>query len=160
MLPTAVRKALTKRIQCAFYYLAVQEAIHKFVLELQSVDAVTTKIIDFPPFTVSVARFIKHNVAKCLLDMAKMEEQFRTIAEAVDQRKIKIVERILTEIIDSVRSQRPPKDISYENKPVPSRTVQQSLRMGRNLAVTTLIASRERAGAIVLTVFPVPRRCR
>lgn len=60
--------------------------------------------------------FVKHEVEKSTLDMAKMEERFVKLAETVEERKIKIEDGILTNRTDLARFPSPTTDTSGDRK--------------------------------------------
>lgn len=74
--------------------------VHNFVPEPSGADAVATKLADAPSFTVPVDKFVKHDVKKNSLDEAKMEKRFVKLADAAEEKKIKVEGVILTREID------------------------------------------------------------
>lgn len=119
MLQTVVNRAVDKGFRSVAFYLTVEKAVHKSVPEPQSVDTVTTMLINSPAFTVLVVEFIKHKVEKSSVDKARIEEQPNKLSETVHDKQMKIEEGILTEKVDAARSLNPPKDISDDSKTSP-----------------------------------------
>lgn len=76
-------------------------------------------MIDAPVFTISAVKFIKHEVGKCSLDNAKMEESFYKLVAEIDDKGIKIKDRILTKRIRAVRSTSRPTYIPDDKKASP-----------------------------------------
>lgn len=74
-------------------------------------------MIDAPALTVPVAIFVKHKVEQSSLGKAKREERFSKLAEAVDEKEIKINDGGLTKRTDPVPSPSPVTDIPSDNKP-------------------------------------------
>lgn len=66
---------------------------------------------------VTVPNFAKHDSEKGYLDRIEMEEQFSKLAEAGDQKKIKVAKGIPEKRMDFFQSSCQPTDISHENKP-------------------------------------------
>lgn len=60
VIQTLVNMALPKGFQSSTVYLSVKEAVHKYVPETSSVDALVTELVDVPAFTVPVAKFVNH----------------------------------------------------------------------------------------------------
>lgn len=98
----------TKAFQSATFYTAVEKAVHKCISKYQSVDAVTTRMIGAPASTVSVVKFIKHDVEKNSIENANMEEHAVKLAEVIDEKRTEEENRIPTMNTDSVRSPRLP----------------------------------------------------
>lgn len=94
----------------------MQEAVHKCVAERESVDAVRTRVIDFPVVTVSVVKYVKKEVEIGSVDKAKMEKRVEKLAEAVDEKTSKIKDRIETLTFDSVSYPSSSTDIINEKK--------------------------------------------
>lgn len=67
------------------------------------VDAVVTKLVHVPPFTVSVAEFVEQEVQKNFLDRAMMEERFVKRTEAAGKKNIKVEDGVSTSRIDPAR---------------------------------------------------------
>lgn len=53
-------------------------------------NAVKTKMINADAFTLTAAKFTKYKIEKSALKNAKMEEVFKKMAEAVDEKTNKI----------------------------------------------------------------------
>lgn len=72
----------------------MEKALHKCVVKPQSNVLVATRIIDVTAFTVLVAKFFNHEIAKSSLDKAKTEERFNKLLEPVQEKKIMVKEKI------------------------------------------------------------------
>lgn len=78
-----------------------------------------TTLVDGHSFTVLAARIVKHEVEKRSRDKAKMEERFVKLAEAVEEKKIQMINGILTKRFDPSRFASPSTDISEDKKTKP-----------------------------------------
>lgn len=74
VIQTVVKTALAKGLQIFAYYLAMEDAVYKFMPEPMNVDAVVVKLIDSPAFTVRVVKSMKDKIEKKPLGKTKMEE--------------------------------------------------------------------------------------
>lgn len=152
MILTVVSRALNKRFRGTAFYSAVDEMRYTCVPEPPSFDTVSTKLVNTLSFTEPVATFVKHEIEKSSLDKGEKEKPFEKLPEAVEEKKINIENGILTKRKDSVWFPSPPESISNDKKRIEKRTVQQRLSISQNSAVTTYVAKRGGAGAIVLAV--------
>lgn len=114
-----VNRALAKAFQSAAIYRVAEEAVHKSVTKPHSVSAVEARLIDAPAFTVTVAKFIKYEAKKCLLDRAKKKKQFNKVSEEVYEKHINVKDGIPTKKLNSVRSRSHPTDISDDKQNEP-----------------------------------------
>lgn len=80
LIRTVINRALGKAFRCAAFYLAVEAALDKFVCNSQRVEAVATRMIGDPVFTVLVAKDIKREVAKSYFSETHTDERFNKLA--------------------------------------------------------------------------------
>lgn len=119
--------SLAKACRIALFYSVIQEAVDEYVTEFQSVDAVMTRMIDAPAFTIPVAKSVKHEIKKSSLAKAKMEERLDKLAETVDDEQTNMKDGIPTKSMDSVQSQVLQRTYPTASKPNLILTVQQRL---------------------------------
>lgn len=96
------------------------QVVNKYVSDPQIADALTTRMIDAPMFSASVATVLKNKFEKGFLQKVKKEECFVKSATAVYEKKINEEDGILTRKVDSFRSSNSPTDISDKNKTNPT----------------------------------------
>lgn len=97
-----MNRAVAKALESAAFYTAVEQAMSKYVLELQFFDAVAKRMANALALTVRVAKFIKHKVKKSCLEKAKMEERFVNLSVTVNEKNIKEKDVIPIRKMDSV----------------------------------------------------------
>lgn len=90
-------------MQTAAFCSGLEEAVLKCVPELSSVYAVLRKLGDSFSFTVSVAKFVKHDVEENTHDKAEMENGCVWLAVEVEEKNIKVKEGIITRTVGSAR---------------------------------------------------------
>lgn len=90
MIYTGVKKPPAKPFRSVAFWLAVEEAVHNCLSKPQSVESVATMMIDAPPLTVLMAKFVKGKVGKSYLDKAKMKERFIKLTKPVLENTIPI----------------------------------------------------------------------
>lgn len=84
-----MNRAVAKVFQSFAFYTAMEQAVHKCVLELQTFDAVLTQMIDAPASTVNVSKFFKQEVESSFLEKNEVEERFVKLGEAVHEKALK-----------------------------------------------------------------------
>lgn len=82
VIQAVVNKALTENFRGAMFYSPVEKALHNCVSEPLSIGAVAIGLVDALSLTIPVAKFFKHEV--------EIEEMFVKLAEAVQEKRIKI----------------------------------------------------------------------
>lgn len=93
-----INKAVTRAFRSADFYLAVEEAVHKFVFEARIFDAVATGMIDAPAFIVPLVKFIKQEIENSHLDKARTENVLKELAEEVEAENTRVEDRSSTKI--------------------------------------------------------------
>lgn len=109
-----VVRAVVKGIQSATFHSAGEGGVHEYVADPWSTDAAAAKLVDTSSFTVTVSKLVIHEVEKRSLHKTNMEEPFVKLAEAVEQRKMKVEDGIPTRRIDTTQSLSPLTDISED----------------------------------------------
>lgn len=84
--------------------------------EIQSVDAVATRMTDVSALIIHVLSFIRQEVKRSPLKKAEIEKRVTKMGVAVEKRNIKEVHRIPTNNMGSVRSLSPARDVCNDKK--------------------------------------------
>lgn len=112
MIQAVFNRALAKGFRSAVSYSPVPDAVHKYIDVPRSLDGASTTMMDAPAVTVLVAKFITREVAKGSLHKVKLGEQFKTLAESLDESRIQIEDGIPRKRIDLIRSSSSPTNTS------------------------------------------------
>lgn len=129
MVQIVLSRALARRFLNASFYTAVRGALHKWVSEPLSVDAVMISIIHTAAFMIPVAKVIKHEIGKSFLDKAIKEAWLSKLAKVVDDEKDKVENGIQTKTWTRSDPQTRGRTYMTTRKSCGRSTAQQSLRV-------------------------------
>lgn len=116
MIQTVLYRTLAKSFRSADFYSTVAEAVYRSVREHLSTDAGAKQLGDASFFTVPVAKIFKHEVEKYSFDKAKIQGQFVTLSETVEEKKGNVKEGITTERTDPAQFPSSQTDIFDDKK--------------------------------------------
>lgn len=79
--------AVFKAPQRSVFEYTVEQAVHKLLWKAHIKDAMATRTIDAPTFTLSVTVFVKWEAEKCSPVQAQIKKEHKRLVETVDKLK-------------------------------------------------------------------------
>lgn len=135
-------RAVAEAFQSPSFQTTVEQAVYKYVAELQIFVFIATNTSIAPIVSVPVARCARTKHEKTFLERTNTEETFVDLADAVDETKNKCQFGIPRAIQDSVRFASPQRLYLTTRRTFQTRTVRRRILMSGILAFTEAVAER------------------